>query len=96
PVTTTIFASEAEISAAVAEKVPIQMGIFFARNSVLQLLLLPLWRAERHLLLCHSAALPLCRSAALPLCHSATLPLCHFAHPLLCSAEIARLHSCPS
>ncbi|WP_447740444.1 hypothetical protein, partial [Aeromonas veronii] len=29
PVTTTIFASEAEISAAIAEKVPIQMGIFF-------------------------------------------------------------------
>ncbi|MFL9596698.1 hypothetical protein, partial [Aeromonas veronii] len=50
PVTTTIFASKAEISAAVAEKVPTQMGIFFARNSVLQLLLLPLWRAERHLL----------------------------------------------
>ncbi|WP_206667375.1 hypothetical protein, partial [Aeromonas veronii] len=73
PVTTTIFASEAEISAAVAEKVPTQMGIFFARNSVLQLLLLPVWRAERHLLLCHSV----------------------ISH-ILCSAEIARLHSCPS
>ncbi|MDD1844825.1 hypothetical protein LZT27_09540, partial [Aeromonas veronii] len=65
PVTTTIFASEAEISAAIAEKVPIQMGIFFARNSVLQLLLLPLWRAERHLLMCHSVT-PILLHPALP------------------------------
>ncbi|MFB2824098.1 hypothetical protein, partial [Aeromonas veronii] len=82
PVTTTIFASEAEISAAVAEKVPTQMGIFFARNSVLQLLLLPVWRAERHLLLCHSATLPLCHSVISHILYSALprLPDCTPVH----------------
>ncbi|HHQ4734081.1 TPA: hypothetical protein ACSP2W_003622, partial [Aeromonas veronii] len=70
PVTTTIFESDAEISAAFAEKVPTQMGIFFARNSVLQLLLLPVWRAEHDLLLCHSATLPLCHSDPSSSCSS--------------------------
>ncbi|MFB2855372.1 hypothetical protein, partial [Aeromonas allosaccharophila] len=66
PVTTTIFASEAEISAAFAEKVPTQMGIFFARNSVLQLLLLPVWRAEPLIVpLCHSATLSFRTSSTL-------------------------------
>ncbi|VXA87353.1 hypothetical protein AERO8C_50148 [Aeromonas veronii] len=84
PVTTTIFASEAEISATFAEKVPIQMGIFFARNSVLQLLLLPLWRAERHLFYC----------ATLPLCHSATLPLCHSVISHILYSALPRLPDC--
>ncbi|TEY65777.1 hypothetical protein CIG15_08315 [Aeromonas veronii] len=69
------------------------MGIFFARNSVLQLLLLPLWRAERHLLLCHSAILPFCHSAILPFCHSAILPFCHSAILPFCHSATLPLRS---